>query len=135
MSALERFVVSFHLGHDGGYLEWVPRVGTVCLGLSDFGEGSEVMDGDASSLGAELRSAEGLGVCGPSITREWDSMNSRSFLILSTLVWTASGFPYRKRSTRFPKRSRLALTVTNRFSIVLNVISWTPLKRRQAQLV
>ena len=96
----------------------MPPGGDVVFGQSDFGGGA----GMDSDLGAEPRSAEGLGVGRPSMMRDRDSIDSRSVSIRSTSELTTSGLSEQKQLARAMKRERSELTITNRFAMVLNVI-------------
>ena len=113
----------------------VPSGGAVCLVRPNLGGEAEVVAGSASGLGAELQSVEVLGICGTYMMREQDLVDSRSVSILSMLLCTTSGLPNWKGLSRDPERLRSALMMTNRFSIVFNLIPCRPLKMQQAQIM
>ena len=105
----------------------MPDGGAVVLGWSSFGGGTGV--------GADPKSADGLAVVRQSTTRERDPITSRSVSRRSTSVLTTLGSPARERSMRAPKRERSEFTMTKIFAIVLSVMLWSPLNRRQARLM
>ena len=91
--------------------------------------------GGGTVVGPEPLIAYGLAVDGPSTTREQDLIDLRRVSRQSTSALTTLGSLERKRSTRAGKRERLEFTMTKRFSIVLNLMMWSPLNRRQARLM
>ena len=85
------------------------------MGRSNLSVVSGVLYGFVSVLVAEPRIAEVLGVGDLCMTRKKNSIDSRSVSILSTLVWTTSGSPDLKQSTRAPKQAWLDLLMINKF--------------------
>ena len=105
----------------------MPAGVAIVLVRSDFGGGTGV--------GAESQSADGLAVGGPSTTSERDLIALSSISRQSTSTLTTSRSLVRKLSMRVLDRERSEFTMTKRFAIVLNVMPWYPLNRRQDRLM